>query len=556
MIIYKSLISIIFLLIIIVVIFLFRSLIYSNKLLLINYYYIFLEGRIIELSIKFEKFSLLVSITVIIVRLIISLYSIYYLNNEKFSLFLLIINIFILRILLVVNRSRLVLFILGWDGLGLTSYLLVAYYNNQEAINSRILVILINRISDLFLIFVILLVFTSGSWRIILFKYLNINDFPIIIMIFIFITCTIKRAQIPFSKWLPLAIAAPTPISSLVHSSTLVIAGVYLYYQFLTIFTDIFIFITINISIITSLIFSIGLCYELDLKKNVAYTTLIQLGYIFIMLSLKLKIIVIYHIIMHALYKSRLFIVSGIYIFYSKDNQNLKIDNNLLICPIRISIILIFNLTSWGVPYLSRFYSKDIIIDYIFLNENIILLIIFFFLRLLFSIKGSISIIIWIIFLVKRPLKYKTNLNLISFSSNIILFLVLISGLIISWFIEDFELMRTFKFYKIISYFIIIWGVFLSFLRINLKNNKNESILINNVKKIWGYKFILLKLFNIYYFNYIKDSLNLNQYWISIISYNYIFTIINKNIKFITKFIFIFKISIILYIIIFIVLVF
>ena len=117
--------------------------------------------------------------------------------------------------------------ILGWDGLGVTSFLLVVYYQSEKSFNAGMITALTNRLGDVGLLIIIGCLFRSGSLSYLYIRFRHLN-FPKILIVLIILAASTKRAQLPFSAWLPAAIAAPTPVSSLVHSSTLVTAGVYL----------------------------------------------------------------------------------------------------------------------------------------------------------------------------------------------------------------------------------------------------------------------------------------------------------------------------------------
>merc|ERR1712142_1106837 len=192
----------------------------------------------------------------------------------------------------------------------------------------------------------------------------------ILIYLLILSACT-KRAQIPFSAWLPAAIAAPTPVSALVHSSTLVTAGVYLIIRLNFIFcgsnrTRILLFM----GIMTILLAGAAAIFEIDMKKVIALSTLRQLGVIIIILGAIEPILSFFHLLRHAYFKAILFICAGIIIHNIKDYQDIrKIRIICNIIPITIRVIIVANLSLCGLPFLRGFYSKDIILETIIISR-------------------------------------------------------------------------------------------------------------------------------------------------------------------------------------------
>ncbi|KAF8480535.1 NADH dehydrogenase subunit 5, partial [Russula emetica] len=209
------------------------------------------------------------------------------------------------------------------------------------------------------------------------------NDFSIILIGGLVILAAItKRAQIPFSSWLPAAIAAPTPVSALVHSSTLVTAGVYLLIRFNVLLADTVLgqFLLL-ISGLTIFISGLGANFEFDLKKIIALSTLSQLGLIISILSIGFPILAFFHLLTHALFKALLFICAGAIIHNIINSQDIRSIGGLCLnIPLTTSCFNIANLALCGIPFLAGFYSKDIILELVILsNVNIITFFFFFF---------------------------------------------------------------------------------------------------------------------------------------------------------------------------------
>jgi len=194
---------------------------------------------------------------------------------------------------------------------------------------------------------------------------------------FIILAAITKRAQIPFSAWLPAAIAAPTPISSLVHSSTLVTAGVYLLIRFFDlIYISGFSIYVFYIGVFTIFISGLGANFEPDMKKIIALSTLSQLGLIMIVYGLGYPFLAFFHLLSHALFKSLLFICAGFVIHNFKGNQDSRYVRDLFyFSPLLCVVFGVVNLSLCGFPFLAGFYSKDSLLeDSFFFSRNIFIL--------------------------------------------------------------------------------------------------------------------------------------------------------------------------------------
>jgi NADH-ubiquinone oxidoreductase chain 5 len=204
-----------------------------------------------------------------------------------------------------------------------------------------------------------------------------------------------KRAQIPFSAWLPAAIAAPTPVSALVHSSTLVTAGVYLLIRFSPL-VGVNIFL-LYISIFTIILSGIGANFEIDLKKIIALSTLRQLGVIIITLSLGLVELTFFHLVRHALFKSLLFLCAGAYIHRYGDIQDIRFLGGVRGgFPLTRLLFIGCSLSLCGFPFLSGFYSKDIILESFFIGSINNFLFLIVFISTLATITYSVRLIYYI----------------------------------------------------------------------------------------------------------------------------------------------------------------
>jgi NADH-ubiquinone oxidoreductase chain 5 len=246
-----------------------------------------------------------------------------------------------------------------------------------------------------------------------------------------------KRAQIPFSTWLPIAIAAPTPVSALVHSSTLVTAGVYLMIRFNRFLLRRKInLILLFLSVLT--IFMSGLIanVENDLKKIIALSTLRQLGLIIIILRVGMKIVAFYHLLTHAVFKSILFMCAGIIIHSMINNQDIRIFGNLnKVIPFTIIRFLISRLALCGFPFMAGFYSKDFIIEEMYILSINIFLIVIILVSLMFTVSYSMRVYYYMFFFNIKFYSYynfKEN-KIINLSIIILVIIRIFVGSILRW---------------------------------------------------------------------------------------------------------------------------
>ena len=323
------------------------------------------------ISLYFIRLVRLVSGRVIIFR------TSYIINEVFFGRFIRLVLRFIASIFLLVFSPNIIRLLLGWDGLGVTSYLLVIFYQRNKSYNAGIITALTNRLGDVGLLVSISIILVYGNWRFLLITRTTIKFSWLLLVIVVVSACT-KSAQIPFSAWLPAAIAAPTPVSALVHSSTLVTAGVYLLIRINILLVDTNMStVLIVIGAFTIFIAGCAAILEIDIKKVIALSTLSQLGIIIIIIGAGAPVLAYFHLLSHAFFKAILFICAGIIIHNIKDYQDIRkigISKNFI--PIVSSVILIANISLCGLPFLRGFYSKDIILELIIIKGINILIIV------------------------------------------------------------------------------------------------------------------------------------------------------------------------------------
>lgn len=266
--------------------------------------------------------------------------------------------------------------------------MLVIHYITDSAAASGMLTAVTNRVGDALLI-VCLPIMVIGS-----------SSFIIWLLALAAMT---KRAQVPFRSWLPAAIAAPTPVSALVHRSTLVTAGVYLLLRFRGGICTPISFCLMVVGFTTSLLASLCAVCEMDLKKIVALSTLSQLGVMVYTISLSFSHLAFFHLVTHALFKSLLFICVGMIILRSGHGQDVRgLGGSFYTMPLTGSLLVVSNLSLCGVPFLAGFYSKDLIIE-ASVSLSSTLWVILFFLQVCATCAYTVRLLVYSVMV--RPLK-------------------------------------------------------------------------------------------------------------------------------------------------------
>ena len=422
-----------------------RLIMFIFSLLTMNMFEIIVEWEVTKISSSVIYLTFIVdSIALYFIRLVrlvsgrvIIFRSSYMIQEKFFSRFIFLVFMFIMSIFLLILSPNLIRLLLGWDGLGVTSYLLVIFYQSNKSYNAGILTALTNRLGDVGLLVSISLIIYIGSWTYIYINIVNSILSQMLVYLIIISACT-KRAQIPFSAWLPAAMAAPTPVSALVHSSTLVTAGVYLLIRINLLIVEMNIRKILSVlGMLTIIMAGITAIVEIDIKKVIALSTLSQLGIIIIILGVGNPVLAFFHLISHAFFKAMLFMCAGLIIHRIKDYQDIrKIGFNYLNINLSVSIIMIANIRLCGLPFLRGFYSKDLIIEIVIIKGKNI----FLFLILILGTGLTVIYSCRLNFLIS--LNFIKTESLYNMSENArlilagILFLIPISvigGLVISW---------------------------------------------------------------------------------------------------------------------------
>jgi NADH-quinone oxidoreductase subunit L len=337
----------------------------------------------ISFSFQIDQLSLLMLLIVTGVGSLIHLYSIGYMNHDAgYGKFMAFLNLFLFFMLLLVMGSNYVIMFIGWEGVGLCSYLLIGFWNTNTSYNDAARkAFVMNRIGDLGYLLGIFLIFnTFGTSEYTdVFRQaagLGVSDPAIVaITLLLFVGAMGKSAQIPLFTWLPDAMAGPTPVSALIHAATMVTAGIYMIIRSNVLYSlaPLTLEIIGGIAIATALLAaSIGLLQN-DIKKVLAYSTVSQLGYMFLGLSVAAFTGGMFHVITHAFFKALLFLGAGSVIHAMSNEQDIRNMGGLRKhLPITFWTFLLGTIAIAGIPPFAGFFSKDEILAHVFEQNKVL----------------------------------------------------------------------------------------------------------------------------------------------------------------------------------------
>nr|ASS30657.1 NADH dehydrogenase subunit 5 [Gastroptychus investigatoris] len=320
----------------------------------------------------FDWMSLMFLSFVLFISSMVLYYSGDYMKGDyNINRFIYLVLAFVLSMGFLIISPNLISILLGWDGLGLISYILVIYYQNEKSANAGMLTVLSNRIGDVAILLSIGLMFNLGGFNFNFYVYYLSGDKMLLFSVMIMLAALTKSAQIPFSAWLPAAMAAPTPVSALVHSSTLVTAGVYLMIRFSPMLENSLVkTMLLLISCLTMFMSGLGANFEYDLKKIIALSTLSQLGVMLSILSMGFTDLAFFHLLMHALFKALLFMCAGVMIHNLNEYQDIRLMGSVVqMMPLTSMCMNLSNLALCGFPFLAGFYSKDLILEVAYMSD-------------------------------------------------------------------------------------------------------------------------------------------------------------------------------------------
>ena len=321
---------------------------------------------------NFDALTVSMLIPVLIVSSLVHIYSIGYMShdphNQRFFSYL---SLFTFMMIILVTADNLLLMFVGWEGVGICSYLLVSFWFTRIAANqSSMSAFLTNRVGDCLLtigMFATLWSFGNIDYTTIfsLTPFINENIITLI-GICLLIGAMAKSSQIGLHVWLPQAMEGPTPVSALIHAATMVTAGVYLLMRTspLIEYSSTVLILCLWVGAITTIFSSLIGLFQQDIKKVIAYSTMSQLGMMVIAIGLSSYNIALFHLINHAFYKGLLFLGAGAVIHSVADNQDFRKYGGLIpFLPLTYSVMLIASLSLVAIPFMTGFYSKDFILE-------------------------------------------------------------------------------------------------------------------------------------------------------------------------------------------------
>ncbi|RSK32393.1 NADH-quinone oxidoreductase subunit L [Hymenobacter metallilatus] len=337
----------------------------------------------ISFSYQIDQLSLIMLLLVTGVGFLIHVYSIGYMHHdENVGKFFSFLNLFVFSMLVLVLGANFVILFIGWEGVGLCSYLLIGFWNKNTAYNNAAKkAFIINRVGDLgFLlgIFLIYLTFDSVQYAEVFQKASTLQigtGVVTAITLLLFVGATGKSAQLPLYTWLPDAMAGPTPVSALIHAATMVTAGIYMILRANVLFTlapDTLEVIAIIGAATALFAATIGLAQN-DIKKVLAYSTVSQLGYMFLALGVMGYSTSLFHVLTHAFFKALMFLGAGSVIHAMSNEQDMRRMGGLRkALPITFITFLVGCLAIAGIPPFSGFFSKDEILLHAFEHSKVL----------------------------------------------------------------------------------------------------------------------------------------------------------------------------------------
>nr|YP_008815290.1 NADH dehydrogenase subunit 5 [Oncocephalus breviscutum]AGO28007.1 NADH dehydrogenase subunit 5 [Oncocephalus breviscutum] len=439
----------------------------SDYVLFLDWEFLSFNSCTMTMTFLFDYISLIFVGCVFIISSMVIYYSESYMFGDVSSVrFYFLVFMFVMSMMMMVVSPNLMSILIGWDGLGLVSYCLVIYFQNFKSYLAGMLTILTNRIGDVAILLSIAWMLNFGSWHYI--YYVGFWDYWEFYLISLIVLAGFtKSAQIPFSSWLPAAMAAPTPVSSLVHSSTLVTAGVYLLIRFSEMLNNINCSFFLMISMMTMFMAGLGASFEFDLKKIIALSTLSQLGMMMSILFIGYPIVAFFHLLTHAFFKALLFLCAGLMIHCMSSSQDIRHMGVMInYIPFTCTCFCISNFSLCGLPFMSGFYSKDLILEMMSSDSYNLFVFFIFFISVGLTVSYTFRLIFYCLSFnvnVSSCQSYYED-NIMMKSMIILSFMAVFGGSLLSWLIFSVPELIVYPLYiKLLPVFFVFLGGWLGY---------------------------------------------------------------------------------------------